>query len=44
METTTREIIRTGTGQITDQTVETEDNSHKTEVDPDSNKAIGEII
>ena len=42
-EITVRETIRIGTGQITGQTVETEDNTDKTEVGLDMNKIIGEV-
>ena len=38
IEVTVREIIRIGIGQIIDQTVETEDNSGKTEADSDLSK------
>ena len=44
IEAIVKEIIRIGIGQIIDQTVETEDNSGKTEVGTDLNKVIGEII
>ena len=44
MEITTRGAIRTDTGQITGQIVETEDKTDKTEVDLDMNKIIEEVI
>ena len=41
---TIRETIKIGTGQITDQTAETQDNTDKTEVDLDTNKIIEKMI
>ena len=43
-ETTIRGTIKTGTDQIVDQIAETEDSTDKTEVGPDMNKTIGEVI
>ena len=43
-EITIRETIKIGTGQITDQTAETEDNTDKTEVGLDMNEFIEEVI
>ena len=42
-EITTRGTIRTGTDQVIDQTVVTEDNTDKTEVGLDMDKIIGEV-
>ena len=44
IEAITKEIIRIGIGQITDQTVGIEDSSGKTEVYTDSSKVTEEII
>ena len=44
IETTVKEIIRIGIGQIIDHIVQTENNSGKTEVDADLSKVVGEII
>ena len=44
IEAIVKEIIRIGIGQTIDQTVGTEDNSGKTEVDTDLSKVIEEII
>ena len=41
---TIRETIRIGTDLITDQIVETEDNTDRTEGGPDMNKILGEVI
>ena len=42
-EITTRGTIRTGTDQLTNQIVVTEDNADKTEVGKDTNQIIGEV-
>ena len=44
IEAITKEIIRIGIGQTTDQTVGIEDSSGKTEVDTDSSKVIEEVV